>query len=194
MRAAVEALLATGVAVHDGFLDARALRALRTCAERRMRGGEFRPASIGAGGDRLRHAEIRGDSICWLAEPRYAAERDLLRELEQLRLGLNLEAGLGVFELELQYAWYPPGAGYARHVDQPHGRTARRVSLAIYLNARWDPRAGGELRLYDAAGACLDVEPKGGRLVWFLTPGREHEVRPARCGRWSLSGWFCSRP
>jgi SM-20-related protein len=79
-------------------------------------------------------------------------------------------------------------------VDQPHGRTARRVSLAIYLNARWDPRAGGELRLYDAAGACLDVEPKGGRLVWFLTPGREHEVRPARCGRWSLSGWFCSRP
>ena len=78
------------------------------------------------------------------------AERLLLEELEQLRLELNREAFLGLFELELHYAWYPPGAGYARHVDQPRGGTQRQVSLVLYLNAEWQPLAGGALRIFDA--------------------------------------------
>ena len=54
---------------------------------------------------------------------------------------------LGLLDLEIHYAWYPPGAAYARHVDRPHGRSARRVSLALYLNERRSPADGGALRI-----------------------------------------------
>jgi SM-20-related protein len=39
----------------------------------------------------------------------------------------------------------------------------------------------------------LDIEPLGGRLVCFLTAGREHEVLPAGRERLSISGWFRAR-
>jgi SM-20-related protein len=116
-----------------------------------------------------------------------------LAELERLRLELNREAMLGLFELELHYAWYPPGAGYARHVDQPLGRAQRRVSVVLYLNQDWTPEAGGELRIFDAADGHRDIEPIAGRLVFFLTPGREHAVLPTQRDRLSVSGWFRHR-
>ena len=65
---------------------------------------------------------------------------------------LNREAFLGLFELEMHYAWYPPGAGYARHIDQPHGSGQRRVSLVLYLNRRWRAGDGGELKIVDDLG------------------------------------------
>jgi SM-20-related protein len=98
-----------------------------------------------------------------------------------------------LFDLELHYAWYPPGAEYLRHVDQPLGTTRRLVSLVLYLNVDWDPLTGGALRLYDAAEQCMDVEPLAGRLVCFLTAGRAHAVLPTRRDRFSLSGWFRGR-
>jgi SM-20-related protein len=125
-----------------------------------------------------------------LREPLFAAERELLLDLEQLRLQLNQELFLGLFELELHYAWYPPGASYARHVDQPSGSTARRMSLILYLNESWESDAGGELELYDEQGGCRRVEPLSGRLVCFLTQGREHAVAAAHRDRFSVSGWF----
>jgi len=63
----------------------------------------------------------------------------------------------------------------------------------LYLNEGWTRAAGGELRLYDAAGGYRDVEPMAGRLVCFLTPGREHEVLPTQLDRLSISGWFRTR-
>ncbi len=42
-------------------------------------------------------------------------------------------------------------------------------------------------------GARVDVEPLGGRLVCFLTAGREHEVLPAQRERFSISGWYRER-
>jgi SM-20-related protein len=110
-----------------------------------------------------------------------------------LRLELNAHALLGLFELELHYAWYPPGAGYERHVDQPQGRVQRLVSLVLYLNEGWAPEAGGELRIFDAAGGHRDIAPVAGRLVCFLTPGREHAVLPTQRDRLSVSGWFRAR-
>jgi SM-20-related protein len=113
--------------------------------------------------------------------------------LEALRLELNREATLGLFEMELQYARYPPGAGYARHVDQPLGTTLRKVSMVLYLNVDWEPHHGGLLRLHETDNLFLDIEPIAGRLVCFLTQGREHEVLPAQRDRLSISGWFRGR-
>jgi SM-20-related protein len=155
--------------------------------------GEFAPARVGSQSDAQRREDIRGDFTCWLREPFCAAERSLLNQLEELRLELNREATLGLFGLELHYARYAPGAGYARHVDQPQGTTQRQVSLVLYLNADWQAADGGVLRLHETVDQTIDIEPVGGRLVCFLTPGRVHEVLTARRERLSISGWFRRR-
>ncbi len=186
-------LLETGVAVQDRFIDAARCRALMDCARRRRDRGEFAAARIGAAEGLQRRADIRGDSICWIVAPASDAEQRLLAELEALRLELNRALLLGLFELELHYAWYPPGAAYTRHVDQPRGRAQRQVSLVLYLNENWAPEAAGELRIFDTAGGHRDIAPIAGRLVTFLTPGREHAVLATHDERFSISGWFCTR-
>ena len=182
-----------GISVRDRFLTPSQIRALADCANLRRERGDFEAACIGGERSLQRREDIRGDSTCWIVPPLLPAEQALLEDLERLRLELNTQAWLGLFELELHYAWYPPGAGYARHVDQPLGREQRQVSLVLYLNEGWTPAAGGELRIFDAAGGHRDVEPIAGRLVCFLTPGREHAVLPTRRDRLSISGWFRTR-
>jgi SM-20-related protein len=183
----------SGVSIRDQFLAPAQIRSLVQCAHLRRARRGFDPGRIGRGRGLRRREEIRGDSICWITPPLMPAEKALLKRLEYLRLELNREAQLGLFELELHYAWYPPGAGYARHVDQPQGRAQRQVSLVLYLNESWTPAAGGELRMFDAAGGHRDIEPIAGRLVHFLTPGREHAVLPTQSDRLSISGWFRTR-
>ena len=185
------ALVGDGIFVRDDFLGSARVRELIECARIRKARGEFAGGRIG-GVLRVRRDEIRGDDTCWLEEPLFAAERLLLADMEQLRLELNGEAYLGLFDLEMHYAWYPPGAGYARHVDQPQGREDRVVSVVLYLNESWMPADGGQLRLFDAETA-RDVEPLAGRLVAFVTAGREHAVLPTQKERLSVTGWFRRR-
>ena len=186
-------LKASGISIRDQFIAAGQVRSLLECAHAREARGDFAAARIGRQRSLQRRAEIRGDFICWLREPLYPAERVLLDQLEQLRVELNREAYLGLFDLELHYARYPPGAGYARHVDQPQGTLQRTVSLVLYLNAGWEHLDGGALRIHEAPELPVDIEPLGGRLVCFLTAGREHEVLPTRRERLSISGWFRGR-
>jgi SM-20-related protein len=184
------ALCARGLFVEDRYLDQTQVRELAACAQMRLARGEFAPARIGAARAVQRREEIRGDCTCWLAEPLFPAETALMGALEQLRLALNRHATLGLFDLELHYARYAPGAGYARHVDQPQGRDQRRVSVVLYLNSEWDFTHGGSLRIFDGAVAGRDIEPIGGRMVCFLTAGLEHEVLPSSRARLSVTGWF----
>jgi SM-20-related protein len=186
-------LLSDGIAVRDGFLSQPRICGLIECAGLRRRRGDFGAARVGADQRLQTRAEIRGDSTCWLVEPLFTEEQALLRDLDQLRLELNRKGFLGLFDLELHYAWYPPGAGYARHVDQLQGRDQRMVSIVLYLNETWKPGAGGELRLFGAANEHRDIAPIGGRLVYFLTAGQEHAVLPTECDRLSISGWFRRR-
>jgi SM-20-related protein len=187
------ALRADGIAIQDQFLAPPQIHALAQCAHLRRARGDFSAARVGGGQALQRREEIRGDSTCWIAEPLLSAEAALLAQFERLRLELNRTAHLGLFELELHYAWYAPGAGYARHVDQPHGRAQRQVSLVLYLNDGWTPAAGGELRIFDTADRHRDIAPIAGRLVCFLTLGRAHAVLPTQRDRLSVTGWFRAR-
>jgi SM-20-related protein len=189
----LEQLRADGMSVSDGFLLPPDVRALAECAALRRARGEFVAARIGADSSLQRREDLRGDLICWLAGALLPAETQVLGALEQLRLCLNEGAYLGLLDLEIHYAWYPPGAAYARHVDQPQGRSARRVSLALYLNERRSPADGGALRIQGDDGRFRDIEPAGGRLVLFLSESREHEVLLTQVPRLSLTGWFRGR-
>jgi len=189
----IEDLRAEGMAVRDGFLESSVWRTLAACAETRRGRGDFAAARVGAGRTLERREDIRGDFICWLAPPLFAAEARLLGMLEGLRLELNRGGIPGLFDLELHYAWYPPGTGYARHLDRPQNRNARVISLVLYLNEDWATADGGALRCFDGVRPAWDIQPLGGRLVAFLSETLEHAVLPARRPRLSLTGWFRRR-
>ena len=184
----------SGISIQDRFISPAAVSQLRECAGAREHRGDFAAARIGGTGAAQYQENIRGDFTCWLQQPLLPPESALLQHLEELRLQLNRDAFLGLFELEVHYAKYPPGSRYERHVDQPRGSTARKLSLALYLNSDWQGADGGELRIRRDGGHVIDVEPLPGRLVCFLTADREHEVLPARRDRLSISGWFRGRP
>jgi SM-20-related protein len=186
-------LRASGISIQDRFASAAEVSALRECAQLHEARGDFAPARVGAQGTEQRRDSVRGDFTCWLNEPLLPPERLLLQRLDALRLQLNREAFLGLFGLELHYARYPAGAAYSRHVDQPLGSTQRKLSLVLYLNPGWQSADGGILRFHTADDGYVDVEPVAGRMVCFLTAGREHEVLQARCERLSISGWFRGR-
>jgi SM-20-related protein len=189
----VSGLREEGLAIRDRFLGEPQVRALALCAAARQERGDFAPARIGAGGALQWRADLRGDWICWLEQPLFPAERELLEQLEEMRRCLNQHLFLGLYELELQYARYPRGAGYARHIDQPHGRAARRLSWIVYLNETWSAADGGTLRCFNDQGVLREIEPLSGRLAIFLTEGRQHEVLPAVRERLSIAGWFLVR-
>lgn len=189
----IESLRADGIAVRDGYLSASQLKALNGCAAERRGRGDFSQGRIGAGSELQRRADIRGDSICWLEEPLFAPERELLALFDGMRRILNRALFLGLHDVEQHYACYPAGAGYARHVDQPRGRGARRLSSIVYLNEAWRESDGGLLRCAADGGDYREIEPVGGRLVLFLTEGREHEVLPTSSERLSVTGWFLGR-
>lgn len=158
--------------------------------------GEFQAAAVGSGGRRLLLPAVRGDETRWLTPPFSEQLARLAAELEQLRLAVNRDLTLGLFDLELQFARYAPGCRYARHLDQLAGSEARVLSWVLYLNDEWRAREGGALRLYttqEARAPFLEFPPRGGRLMAFLSERFEHEVLPATRERLSIAGWFRRR-
>lgn len=156
--------------------------------------GDFKPAGVGKGGKQAVHTDIRGDAVLWLEEGQTGAVGAYQTFLDNLRLTLNRELFLGLFEYEIHFAVYPPGSFYRQHVDNFRGTSARLVTVIVYLNEDWQATDGGQLRLYtDEEGHYLDIPPQGGTLVAFLSERFAHEVLPAHRERLSLSGWLRRR-
>jgi SM-20-related protein len=191
----IAAAVATlGYAVEPDFLPATLTARLGARAHALDAAGALRPAGIGRRGARTIATGVRGDRIQWLdAHTPDPSERAVLDALDALRLALNQRLLLGLFELEVHYAIYPPGAGYSAHRDRFRDDDARVLSCVVYLNEDWDAEHGGALRLRLAGGATHDVLPRSGTLVAFLSERLVHEVLPATRERVSLAGWFRRR-
>jgi SM-20-related protein len=187
----VEAIAERGICVEPAFLASRDIAALAADARRRDAAGELRASAIGRGTSRIESPGVRGDRIAWLdADDPTSALRRARVALAALRRELNAALYLGLEELEMHYALYPPGAAYARHRDRFRNDDARVVSCVIYLNDAWQASDGGALRVSLNDGETLDVLPVGGTFVAFLSATFHHEVLPAHRERLSLTGWF----
>jgi SM-20-related protein len=187
------AIVERGYVIVPHFLGAELVASLRDCAQSRDARSEFRSAGVGSGASRQELPEVRGDRIRWLdPADAGAAEREVLERLDSLRASVNRETFCGLFSLECHYAIYPPGAGYQRHLDRFRDSDARMLSVVLYLNEDWTPADGGQLVLHLDEGG-FEVLPAGGTLVAFLSARFEHEVRPAKRERLSLTGWFRRR-
>jgi SM-20-related protein len=188
-----DALVATGVAIVPGFLDGALVTQLRERALALDRAGSFVAAGVGRAASHEQRDGVRGDRIRWIELPSDNASEDALVEaLDPVRRDVNRSLALGAFDLEMHYALYPPGAGYARHRDRFRDDDARVLSCVAYLNDTWSEDDGGALRLHLDDGP-RDVAPIGGTLVVFLADRVEHEVLPAMRERLAVSGWFSRR-
>lgn len=184
------------LAVVPDFLPAKAIAALASEARLRDAAGEFRVAAVGRGSARVARSDIRGDRTHWLDERAPAiAERSFWQAMRALRVELNRQLYMGLYELECHYALYPVGGFYRRHRDQfrdSRSSGARALSCVLYLNCDWREEEGGALRIY-RDGEPRDVLPIGGTLVCFLSERFEHEVLPTARERLSVTGWFRRR-
>jgi len=195
---AVETLADRGWFSCRDFADPDLVDALAAEARSLWDRGAFRPAGVGRGPERRVRPDARGDSLLWIdPEQPSAAVRALRKVMEGLRSYLNRELFLSLQEIELQYAVYPPGARYERHLDRFEKENARVITVLLYLNDDWHPEDGGQLRLYpgpDAAQAVAEILPARNTFVCFRSALIPHEVLPPRRHRFSLGGWFRVRP
>jgi SM-20-related protein len=187
-----------GWCVTSDFIRPLLVEELRAEAERIEDDGGFRPAGVGRGVGLQVRTEVRTDRVSWL-DPlsTSAAARQYLQALEELRLAINRELQLGLFDFEGHLAIYPPGSYYRKHLDQFQDMGTRTVTCVLYLNRDWTPRDGGELLLYTDPNDPAFYEsilPLGGQLVTFFSARFLHEVLPMRRARVSLTGWFKRRP
>lgn len=149
-------------------------------------------AGIGRGAELTRDRSVRRDKIAWL-DGVTAAQAELFRFFEALRLGLNQRLYLGLKRFEAHYATYQPGDFYLRHLDSFKGRASRALSLVLYLNEGWGLEDGGELRAFRAEHddeVVSVMRPELGRAMLFLSEEIPHEVLPARRTRHSIACWF----
>lgn len=180
------------------WLDVELQQQLLDEVRQRAQDGQLAPARIGRADSLQRASDIRGDRIHWLEHSDDAeCVRTLLQRLEDLRCGLNEQLFLGLAEIEAHFAHYPPGAGYARHLDRFRSDDARTLSAVIHLGESWEREHGGELQLYvdgPDGETCIDLPPAPGQLVLFLSGEIEHQVLPTRRDRYSIACWMRQRP
>jgi SM-20-related protein len=191
--AIADALAERGFAIVPDLLDAWTVTALRERARELAAADLLRPAGVGRDARRTEDRDVRGDRIRWIdATHATLAERDYLAATDALRTRLNRELMLGLTELEVHYALYPPGTRYARHRDRFRDDDRRVLSCILYLNEGWTAEDGGALRLYADDGA-VDVLPHARTFVAFLAERFDHEVLPARRERLAVTGWWLRR-
>lgn len=158
----------------------------------------YQVAGVGRRQDLLHDERVRISLIHWLND-HHAIDRNWLSAMESLRLTLNRRLFLGLFEFEAHYACYPPGAFYKRHLDAFKGAGNRVVSTVLYLNPDWGDGDGGNLSIFQEGnkvrnGGCIEVQPKAGTLVVFLSEDIPHEVLQTVRTRYSIAGWFRINP
>lgn len=151
----------------------------------------FYQAGIGRTQNFAKNSEIRKDKICWITEQTQGADH-WLDWSSSLMEYLNRTLFLGLFSFESHFAHYQQGDFYKKHLDAFKGKSNRKLSLVCYLNNNWQKSDAGELLIYSKMTdqVIVEVPPKLGSLVVFLSEDFPHEVLPASIDRYSVAGWF----
>ncbi|WP_250433508.1 2OG-Fe(II) oxygenase [Hanstruepera flava] len=158
----------------------------------------FKKAAIGNRVNETIAKSIRGDMILWIDESKAdTKERLFFDKINDLVLYLNKTCFMGILQKEFHYALYPEGTFYKRHLDTFQNDDRRKLSFVCYLNEEgWLPENGGELVLYlnnDRQETEKVIYPFPGRVVVFESQILEHEVKPVKTERMSITGWLKTR-
>lgn len=194
----IEDIVAHKYAIVEDFFTAEEVQILRQSLIEKYEEDAFKKAAIGNRVNEIIEESIRGDVILWIDEANEdAAEELFFDKINNLVSYLNKTCFLGILHKEFHYALYPTGTYYKRHIDAFQNDSRRKLSMVCYLNeAGWLPENGGELVLYlDDHGKETEniIYPLPGRVVIFESQIIEHEVKPVKTERLSITGWLKTR-
>ncbi|MBE7641261.1 oxidoreductase [Salegentibacter sp. BLCTC] len=182
----------------DNFFNTEEVAMLRRALKLKFDESQFKKAAIGNRTNEIVAKSIRGDFILWLNEAEAGeAENLFFNKINSLIAYLNKTCFLGILTKEFHYALYPEGTFYQRHLDTFQNDGRRKLSLVCYLNEEdWKPENGGELVIYseeNGAEVAKAIYPMPGRVVIFESQLMEHEVKPVKTARLSITGWLKTR-
>ncbi|MFX0556180.1 2OG-Fe(II) oxygenase [Maribacter sp. CXY002] len=194
----IDDLLDKGYSIVDDFFPIDVVNGLRNDLLEKYEEDHFKKAAIGNFINEVVKTEIRGDFILWMDETKINdSQNKFFEHINDLAAYLNKTCFLGILRKEFHYALYPEGKFYKRHLDTFQNDDRRKLSVVCYLNEDdWKPEDGGELVLYlNDAGkeVAKTVYPLPGRAVIFESQVLEHEVKPAKRERLSITGWLKTR-
>lgn len=153
----------------------------------------FKAATIGKGTVNQQNVEIRSDAIYWLDEHSPLPLQNYLKAMNEYQAVLNREFFLGLNTYEGHLAKYPAGSFYKKHLDQHRGSKDRVITTILYLNGADQKNMGGEIRIYkkDSPNEIeIDLTPKSGMFLTFLSDQLYLEVLTSHFERYSLTGWL----
>jgi SM-20-related protein len=192
----IESLMKHKFSIIDDFFTDAEVTGLRTSLKNKQEG--FKKSAIGNQANEKIIDAIRGDFILWLDEnAANAAEGHFFDKINDFTNYLNRTCFMGIAEKEFHYAAYPEGTFYKRHLDTFQNDSRRKLSMVCYLNDEdWKEEYGGELTIYlndNGKETEQNIYPLKGRMVIFESQELEHEVKPVKRERLSITGWLKSR-
>lgn len=104
---------------------------------------------------------------------------------ESIRGSLSNAGRIGLTWCETQYAVYPIGGYFRRHIDTPQSHSTRTFTMVSFLTQDWTQQDGGQLRL-----GAQDIPPITGTHVLFFSKTMPHEVLETHRIRKTLTTWF----
>lgn len=191
----IDDLLNQQFSIVDDFFLMEEVENLRSSLLDKYDEEEFKKAAIGNQFNELIVKTIRGDFIFWIDEKlANSKEKIFFEKIEHFTNYLNRTCFLGIQEREFHYALYPKKTFYKRHLDTFQNDDSRKLSLVCYLNnEEWLPEYGGELVIYKDGEQDVKIYPLKGRMVVFESQILEHEVKPVKQERLSITGWLKTR-
>ena len=191
-------LLEQQYSIVEDFFSLAEVEELRNSLLNKYEEDNFKKAAIGNRTNEIVARSIRGDFILWLNEAEAAeAEKAFFRKINDFVQYLNRTCFMGILHKEFHYALYPEGTFYKRHLDTFQNDDRRKLSMVCYLNEQdWQPEYGGELVIYtneDGKEVEKKIYPFPGRMVIFESQVLEHEVKPVKTERLSITGWLKTR-
>ena len=194
----IDDLMEKQYSIVDNFFTVEEVKQLRAALLDKYEEDRFKKSAIGNQANEQVIGAIRGDFILWLNEEEAGnAEAMFFAKLNDFQEYLNRTCFMGINEKEFHYAVYPEGTFYKRHLDTFQNDSRRKLSLVCYLNDEdWKPEYGGELSIYldyNGSEKAIDVYPVQGRVVVFESQILEHEVKPVKRERLSITGWLKTR-
>ncbi|MEE1897986.1 2OG-Fe(II) oxygenase [Flavobacterium rakeshii] len=191
-------LLEKQYSVVENFFPLEEVLELRQSLLNKYDDDQFKKSAIGNWSNEQVMKAVRGDFIFWLDESKCnPAETKFFARLNHFIDYLNRTCFMGIAEQEFHYALYPEGTFYKRHLDTFQNDSRRKLSVVCYLNEEdWLPEYGGELAVYipeNGTERTENIYPVQGRMVIFESSVLEHEVKPVKQERLSITGWLKTR-
>lgn len=182
----LDSLTTSGWYIWDDFLSMADIQCIKDCMP-----DTLQAAKIGNGDSLQLNTNVRGDVTLWLDYEMDDPIKQYLDKMEVIRQELNAGLYLGLRDFETHFCRYKPGAFYQKHLDNPQSKSRRKVTSVLYMNENWQTGDGGELVVYDREDTkLLELSPKAGRMIFFMSEQFPHEVLPTNTVRESIAGWF----